>query len=457
MSEKSNNEIKRYKFDNQLQLITINNKEDRGISSFQFVSRMGDAPMLTRFGDEALGAAHLIEHCLFKDSEHSTMRDFNRKTATYGASINAFTSKDEVRMICYACLNDYFKKLYPIMADMFMNPRFRPDQVEPEKRPVLQEIDQYDSSYLTDMWMNFTSLIYGENSVLGKPILGTRESVKSIQPDQMRRYWNQAVEPQNLVFIVESTPENNELVVKQWEEYFKQHDLVQKNFVYSEDLDSFSNIDSGIEYEYFKKPGEMMIMDRPELKQYSIKLGYPKSLMAPRYTNEYFHYEFMLDLVSKALNQSFVSRTWTEFREKRGAAYSSGTANVWGMPGRVPGYFMQSGTYNADPKMIIERSVDIMRDIGRKGLRRNEIEMARACYKTELLNNYNRWSTLKSTAQYDFDTLGTRWFDTIKDVKQLSKIVDDAVHDKLSVKWSDVVQEFAQRDPVVVCAGPNHK
>lgn len=429
--------------------------EKVGLASIEFHTDFGDAAFLHVFGDtRALGAAHLIEHCLFHDSRRFKRDRFNVLLAKTGASVNAYTSKHEIVTYCESCLAEHAVGIFEIMHNMFFYPKFDKEQVEREKRPVLQEIRQYDSSYTTAKWTEIMSGIYGDDTAYARPILGTADSVSRIDAADMKTMWQRALASENVLVKIVGGPRTIDKIDCILSRCHGNSTRSTELYTLSESVDVDASLDKlGIPYRYFEAGGKCGIIHRPEMVQHDVSVIWPKKLIAPSVTEEFFEYETMYSLLSIALSTPFTSRTWRVFREDSGMAYSSRTANTGGW--KVPGYFMQIGMYGVDPRKVINEAIKLMRDVGANGLTPAEIDTARNSMRLSMLRNRsNTWLTAVE-ASNDINTSSQlrMMIDENACAERITRVCADAG----SVKWADVYAEIAAATPFVTVCTPDDK
>ena len=146
------------------------------------------------------GITHVIEHMVFKGTPNRTAKQIAEEIESRGGSLNAFTDKE---MTCYYCrmLADDAPVGVDVLTDIVLNPLFEQEELEREKGVILEEIKRYHddpSEYVHE-------LHYSErwgNHPLGKPIIGTEESVKSFSVDDLRCYMQRQYKAENVVLSV---------------------------------------------------------------------------------------------------------------------------------------------------------------------------------------------------------------------------------------------------------------
>jgi predicted Zn-dependent peptidase len=136
-------------------------------------------------GADEAGAAHFLEHLAFKGDRGRRADDVNRAFDELGARVNAYTSHD--RTLFYgAALSD---RRAPLTAQLLAlaRPALRSEDVEVERRVVLEEIGMAEDRPEDRAWEHGARRYFGEHP-LGAPVLGTRASVARLSPARLRRF-----------------------------------------------------------------------------------------------------------------------------------------------------------------------------------------------------------------------------------------------------------------------------
>src|ERR1700712_4332689 len=122
------------------------------------------------------GLSHFIEHMVFKGTANRSAEDIARTVDSVGGGLDAFTSKELVSFNTKV-LDEHVPLAIDVLADLVLNPLFRDEDIAKEKNVILEEIkmeaDQPEfvlhESFIGNFW---------KNHGLGRPILGTKETVK---------------------------------------------------------------------------------------------------------------------------------------------------------------------------------------------------------------------------------------------------------------------------------------
>lgn len=149
---------------------------------------------------EENGITHFIEHMLFKGTKKRTARQIAEEFDRIGGEINAFTSKEHT---CYYAkvLDHHGAMAVDILADMFFNSLFAKDDIERERQVVLEEIYMSEDDPADDVHEKLWAVMY-PNDALGRPILGTPETLATFDEAMIRNYMAKHYSPQNVVISI---------------------------------------------------------------------------------------------------------------------------------------------------------------------------------------------------------------------------------------------------------------
>ena len=244
------------------------------------------------------GAAHFIEHLMFKGTQRRTARQITREIDSLGGVLNAFTSYEYV---CYYAksLAKTLPQVVDILSDMFLNSTFPADEIEKERKVVLQEIKMRDDSPEESIHDRLHQSFW-KGHPLGHPILGTHEIIGSISRDAVLEFKKHWYRPSEIIIAAAGGVEHQALV-----------DLLE---------DSFSRLEPGeprrvVQPQGRLTTGRVMELCERDLEQTLICLG-TEGLP----TNSPERYSLMV--MNAILGGGMSSRLFEEIREKRGLAYS---------------------------------------------------------------------------------------------------------------------------------------
>ena len=156
------------------------------------------------------GTAHFLEHLLFKGSERLSAREISETFDAIGAQSNAFTSKE------YTCfwarmLDTELATGLSLLAEMLQRPAFRPDEIDSERRVVIEEINMNEDDPSDVAMESFIRTVF-EGHQLGLPVLGTRESIGAMSRDDIAGYWRRRYGSGTVVIAVAGNVEHDRVV-----------------------------------------------------------------------------------------------------------------------------------------------------------------------------------------------------------------------------------------------------
>lgn len=150
--------------------------------------------------EEENGASHFIEHMLFKGTKARNAAQIAEQMDAIGGQFNAFTTKE--------CTSFYFRALdtmldqgIDVLADMLTNSVFPENEVKVERGVIDEEIDMYEDTPDELVADNLFSVVYPQ-SPLGRPIVGTHESISKMDSDFLKNYMNSHYVGSNIVAAV---------------------------------------------------------------------------------------------------------------------------------------------------------------------------------------------------------------------------------------------------------------
>jgi predicted Zn-dependent peptidase len=242
------------------------------------------------------GVSHFIEHMLFKGTKTRTAEDIARSVDSIGGNLDAFTAKE---MTCFntKVLDEHVPIAMDVLSDLVLNPRFDEEDIGKEKSVVLEEIkmDADSPDYLVHEI--FSSQFWKGHS-LGRPILGTRETVRALSRDVIQDFYRAVYTPENLLITAAGNLSHDRLV-----------ELAAGHF---EKLKTAGPVP--------KEPvpsthAGVILRSKKELEQVHLCLGVP-SYPIPH--EDRFHC-YVLNTV---LGGGMSSRLFQNIRERQGLAYS---------------------------------------------------------------------------------------------------------------------------------------
>jgi predicted Zn-dependent peptidase len=347
----SNSPIVRDVLDNGLRILTERMTQVRSISIGVWLTR-GSRHETAEQG----GIAHFVEHMLFKGTATRTAEDIAQAIDSIGGQLDAFTAK-EYASYYIKVLDEHLPLALDILSDIVLNPALAPDDIEREKKVVVEEIKMVEDTP-DDLVHELFTQGFWENHPLGRPILGTRETVESFDADRLRKYFVNAYTARNLVVSAVGNLEHGRV-----------RDLVAEKF-----RGLIAPDEPFVEHAPTVVP--KILVRNKELEQSHVCLGassYPQN-----HDDRYSSY-----VLNTLLGGSMSSRLFQNVREKRGLAYAvfSGLSAY-----RDAGSFtIYAGCANEAVGEVIDLVVEELRGIKQAEVPRAELQRAKDHLKGSLM------------------------------------------------------------------------
>jgi len=143
------------------------------------------------------GATHYLEHLLFKGTRKRTALDISAAMDAVGGELNAFTAKEYT---CYYArvLDADLPLAIDVLSDMVIDSLIEPRDVDAERNVVLEEIAMNEDDPSDSVHEAFTTHLFGDTP-LGRPILGTVDSINAITREQIFEHYQARYTPPHLV------------------------------------------------------------------------------------------------------------------------------------------------------------------------------------------------------------------------------------------------------------------
>src|SRR5690349_11058500 len=163
-----------------------------------------------RESPEQNGISHFIEHMLFKGTTKRSAEDIARSVDSIGGNLDAFTAKE---LVCFntKVLDQHLSLAFDVLADLVLHPMFREEDIDKEKGVILEEIKMEADSPDYLVHEIFTSNFWKDHP-LGKPILGTPQTVKRFDRGMIDGFYRSVYEPSNLVVTAAGNLEHERMV-----------------------------------------------------------------------------------------------------------------------------------------------------------------------------------------------------------------------------------------------------
>ena len=249
------------------------------------------------------GATHYLEHLLFKGTSRRSALDISAAIDAVGGELNAFTAKEYT---CYYArvLDADLPLAIDVLSDMVTASLLEPSEVEAERAVILEEIAMTDDDPSDTAHEAFGWQLFGDTP-LGRPILGTVDSINAITREQIAEHYVAKYGPENLVVAAAGRLDHDEVV-----------ELTRNSFAQvmkARAVPAPPRLPAPAGPEVGSGTGVRLI-SRP-IEQANLVLG----CVGLARTDDR---RFSLGVLNAALGGGMSSRLFQEIREKRGLAYS---------------------------------------------------------------------------------------------------------------------------------------
>lgn len=305
---------------------------------------------------EVNGVAHFIEHLLFKGTARRSALDIAREIDSLGGILNAFTGRE---FVCYYAkvLSKFLPQALNLLTDIFLHSRFDPEEIEKERKVILQEI-----SMIEDAPDNYIHDLLAQNiwrgHPLGMPVIGTEESVGSLTREAIVAFRDKQYRGEDIIIAAAGRVSHEELI--------------------SLLADEFETIIPGSSGPAVSAPdyGKHVFALEKDLEQVHMCLG--TRALAQNHPHRYEAF-----ILNTALGGSMSSRLFQEVREKKGLAYS--IYSYISSHSDTGSLAIYAGTSPEQLAEVIDITLLEMRRFKREPLPSNELDAVKEQIKGNLL------------------------------------------------------------------------
>lgn len=247
---------------------------------------------------ETNGISHFIEHLMFKGTKkRPTTLHISRELDRVGAEYNAFTAKDHTGYYIKVA-KEHLPLAADILFDMLQNSLFKEEEVERERKVILEEIKMYYENPLMHIGDLFEQSLYANHS-LGWDIAGDAKTMANIGRKDIISFFKSYYGPANVTVTVAGDLDK------------KDHTLIEK---YAKQFHGKKEL-APVFDKFTWHAGVGAILDTRPVEQVQVELGFP--------AYEYAHKMIpALHVLNVILGGNMSSRLFISVRERRGLAYS---------------------------------------------------------------------------------------------------------------------------------------
>ncbi|MFG1929731.1 M16 family metallopeptidase [Mycobacterium sp. NPDC048908] len=312
-------------------------------------------------GRTVAGAAHFLEHLLFKGTPNRTAVDIAQAVDAVGGELNAFTAREHT---CYYAhvLDTDLALAVDMVADVVLRGHCAAEDVEVERDVVLEEIAMRDDDPEDTLGDLFLAAMFSEHPV-GRPVIGTVESISSMTRAQLHSFHLRRYTPERMVVAVAGNVDHDEVVA-----------LVREHF--------------GPSMIRGRRPvpprkGSGRVTGKPTLRFVNRDAEQTHLSLGVRTPGRHWDHRWALSVLNTALGGGLSSRLFQEIRETRGLAYSVySTIDTFSDSGALSIY---AGCQPERFDEVVRVTTQVLEEVARDGITAAECRIAKGSMRGGLV------------------------------------------------------------------------
>lgn len=308
-----------------------------------------------------MGSAHFLEHLLFKGTTHRDAMAISAQIESVGGDLNAFTTKEYT---CYHArvLDEHLSLALDVVCDVVLNATVHDHDIESERSVILEEIAMYEDDPGDLVHDEFARAMFGD-SPLGRPILGTVDTITALPRSAIKKFYRRAYTPDAMVVSVAGNVDHAAVVRD-----------VKRIFA--------DRLDPGVEPlparsgRSRKVTGVPVRVSSRPTEQAHLALGTPGIRRGD-------DRRYAVAVLSTALGGGMSSRLFQEVREKRGLAYS---VYAYAQSFADAGVFgLYAGCLPSKSDTVLDVCLSELDAVARTGLTDEELQRAKGQVKGSMV------------------------------------------------------------------------
>ena len=312
-----------------------------------------------------MGSAHFLEHLLFKGTTHRDAMTISAEIESVGGDLNAFTTKEYT---CYHArvLDEHLPLALDVVCDVVLNATVHDHDIESERAVILEEIAMYEDDPGDLVHDEFARAMFG-NSPLGRPILGTVDTITALPRSAIKKFYRRAYTPDSMVISVAGNVDHAAVVRD-----------VKKIFAVRLDKEAEPAAARSVQRSGRgrKASGVPVLISSRPTEQAHLMLGAPGLRRGD-------DRRFAVAVLSTALGGGMSSRLFQEVREKRGLAYS---VYAYAQSFADTGVFgLYAGCLPSKADTVLDVCLTELDSVARAGLSPEELQRAKGQVKGSMV------------------------------------------------------------------------
>lgn len=307
--------------------------------------------------EEHGGASHFLEHLVFKGTTKRTTAELAQVIDILGGDVDAFTGKEYTSFYAHV-LDEQLATALDLLTEIVTSPRFDPDDVEMERGVILEEIRMVEDTP-DDLVHELFVTAFWPDHPLGRPILGTEETISRLERAKIVEHYDETFQPSNVIFAASGNLRMEDVLP-----------FLERNF---------PPVDRAAFRREWNEPSpqqHVIVRRKKELEQVHLCLGsrgYPQQ----------FEERYAAALFNAVLGGGMSSRLFQRVREQEGLVYSIASYHNGYLNGGYQAVYAACAPKNL--RRVLDLSLAEMRTIKREGATAEELAAAKLHLKGSIL------------------------------------------------------------------------
>ena len=307
--------------------------------------------------EEHGGASHFLEHLVFKGTEKKTTAEIAQVIDILGGDVDAFTGKEYTSFYAHV-LDEQALAAIDLLTEIVTSPRFDPADVEMERGVILEEIRMVEDTpddlvheiFVTSFWPDHP---------LGRPILGTEETIGRIPRERIIEHYKETFQPSNVIFAASGNIRPEQIVP-----------FLEKHFP------AAARPPLRVEWDAPSPAQHVILREKRELEQVHLLLG---SRGYPQQNEE----RYAAAIFNTILGGSMSSRLFQKIREQQGLVYTVASYHNGYLNGGYEAIYAACAPRNL--RRVLDLTLAEMRTIKQEGATSEELHSAKLHLKGSIL------------------------------------------------------------------------
>jgi predicted Zn-dependent peptidase len=313
--------------------------------AFGYYLRSGSAVETEEHG----GASHFLEHLVFKGTERRNTADIAKIIDILGGDVDAFTGKEYTSFYAHV-LDEQVPAALDLLTDIVTSPRFTNADVEMERGVILEEIKMVEDTP-DDLVHEIFVTAFWPDHPLGRPILGTEETIARLQRAKIVEHYQETFQPSNVIFAASGNVQPEDIVP-----------FLEKHFPPA------TREPFRVEWSAPTPAQHVIVREKKELEQVHLCLG---SRGFPQQGEE----RYAAALFNAILGGGMSSRLFQRVREQEGLVYSIASYHNGYLHGGYEAVYAACAPKNV--RRVLDSTLEEMRKIKREGATEDELASAK--------------------------------------------------------------------------------